>query len=152
MDKTDSLSPSESRAMDDHSGGETNLGSEPEPMKILDDLDLHRSEIQAQRSVSEDVIDLKTVGQQLQSLDSSSLIGESDNSLTHQSLQPIKIEDSVVTGDNGSILLSNSGITELGGPSPTSSTTTSGLGDLSWSSNNDSTMGNFYSVSLVLRG
>lgn len=151
IDKNDSLSPPESRHHMD-SGTETRHGSESEPLKVLDDLELQRPEIQTQQSISEE-IDAKIISSigQLQPLErqqSSAHCGETDNApLTHQSLQPIKIEDTV-TADNG--LLINAGITEIGGPSPTSSTATSGLGDLSWSSNNDnSTMGSFmqYSVS-----
>uniref|UniRef100_A0AC35GAJ2 Uncharacterized protein n=1 Tax=Panagrolaimus sp. PS1159 TaxID=55785 RepID=A0AC35GAJ2_9BILA len=171
IDKNDSLSPPEdnnhiNRQMDNQSGG----GSESEPLKCLDDLDNNSSmqqqqlqqQIQTQQSItSDEIIDMKSSGQQqqqLQSLDQNNLIGSDDNNSNsnnsipiHQTLQPIKIENNL---QNDGILINN-GITEIGnngGPSPTSSTTTSGLGDLSWSSNNDtSSMGSFmqYSVSFI---
>jgi hypothetical protein len=170
IDKNDSLSPPEdnnhiNRQMDNQSGG----GSESEPLKCLDDLDNNSSmqqqqqlqqQIQTQQSItSDEIIDMKSSGQQqqqLQSLDQNNLIGSDDNNSNsnnsipiHQTLQPIKIENNL---QNDGILINN-GITEIGnngGPSPTSSTTTSGLGDLSWSSNNDtSSMGSFMQYSAL---
>lgn len=133
MDKTSSLSPQDSRiSIDDHQ-----VNSEMSENELKNQMeDMGHGRLQHQVSIKEEQSQ-----QQMQLEGQLNIQGQEMQQ--HQGLQPIKLEDQ--NPDN--LMVPNS---ELG-PSPTSSTTTSGLGDLSWSSNSDSAMGSFmqYSVSKI---